>query len=63
MYLMVSMFKRMKIWNKGKSVVIVIMMKLRLANGTRIKVGTEMVKMGRMKEGDDQSEILLDGRR
>ena len=34
------------------SVVIVIMMKLRLGNGMR-----------RMKEGDDQSEILLDGRR
>ena len=49
---MVSMFKRMKIWNKGMSVVIVIMMKLRLGNGMR-----------RMKEGDDQSEILLDGRR
>ena len=49
---MVSMFKRIRIWNKGKSLVIVIMMKLRLGNGMR-----------RMKKGDDQSEILLDGRR
>ena len=52
LYLMVTMFKRMRIWNKGKSVVIVIMMKLRLGNGTRIKTEGE----GEGKNGNGQDE-------